>query len=117
MILVDTSVWIEHLQFGNRRLQSLLESDQVVTHQLVIGELACGSLRNRAEVLALLKALPIAMLAQHDEVLRFVESKKLFGRGIGWIDAHLLASAQLDHLSLWTLDKPLAKIAESMLAS
>jgi predicted nucleic acid-binding protein len=114
MILVDTSVWIDHLRSSNRRLRALLEADQVVTHPLVIGELACGSIRNRTELLALLKTLPSATIAQHDEVLQFVDGQKLYGRGIGWIDAHLLASARLDHLAIWTLDKPLSKIAESI---
>jgi hypothetical protein len=114
MFLVDTSVWVEHLRIGNRRLHSLLEHDQVVTHPLIIGELACGSLRNRAQILGFLGGLPAATVAQHDEVLQFVEQENLHGRGIGWIDVHLLASARLEHLSLWTIDKSLATIARSL---
>jgi len=114
MILVDTSVWIDHLRSGNNRLKALLEADQVVIHPLIIGELACGSIRNRTEVFALLKELPTTTIAQHDEVLQFVDQQKLYGRGLGWIDAHLLAAARLDHLSIWTLDKPLAKVAHSI---
>jgi hypothetical protein len=114
MILVDTSVWIDHFRSSNHRLRALLEADQVVTHPLIIGELACGSIRNRTEVLALLNALPTATIAQHEEVLQFVDQEKLYGRGLGWIDVHLLASVRLMHLSLWTLDKPLLRVAKSL---
>jgi predicted nucleic acid-binding protein len=114
MILVDTSVWIDHLRSGNRRLQSLLEDAEVLVHPFVVGELACGTLRNREEVLTLLQALPEAQAAEHDEVMRVVERERLYGRGIGWIDAHLLASARLSSASLWTLDKRLSKIASAL---
>ena len=114
MILVDTSVWVDHLRTGNRRLTSLLDEDRVVTHPFVIGELACGSLRNRSEVLVLLEALPLAEFAEHREVLELVERERLYGRGIGWVDAHLLASARLADAALWTLDRPLLKIASAL---
>ncbi|HEY6102590.1 MAG TPA: type II toxin-antitoxin system VapC family toxin [bacterium] len=114
MILVDTSIWIDHLRQGNARLAALLEDALVVTHPFVIGELACGKLGNRAEVLSLLRVLPAAEIASHDEVLGFVERHRLYGRAIGWIDAHLLASARISSLALWTLDGPLHRVAGSL---
>jgi predicted nucleic acid-binding protein len=111
MILVDTSVWVDHLRFGNRTLVSLLETDQVLAHPFVIGELACGRIRNRGEILRFLATLPAASVASHDDVLTFVEGRHLHGRGIGWVDAHLLASAVLSHAGLLTLDQPLARAA------
>ena len=114
MILVDTSVWVDHLRHGNRRLQSLLENTEVLAHPFVIGELACGTLRNRQEVLTLLQALPEAQAAEHEEVMRVVERERLYGRGIGWIDAHLLASARLSDAPLWTLDRRLSGIASAL---
>jgi predicted nucleic acid-binding protein len=109
--LVDTSVWVDHLRAGNRALVSLLHDAEVLTHPFVIGELACGQIRNRLEILSLLKTLPVAHAAGHDEVLAFLEDHRLFGRGIGWIDAHLLASALLSHARLITLDRRLSSLA------
>ena len=115
MILVDTSVWIDHLQKGVPELAAALENDEVLTHPFVIGELACGSLRNRAEVLYLLNVLPSAVVATHDETLFLVEERKLMGKGIGYIDAHLLASVMLaSDARLWTRDKRLATIAAEL---
>jgi predicted nucleic acid-binding protein len=114
MILVDTSVWVDHLRAGNRRLQSLLLDAEVLAHPFVIGELACGTLRNREEVLALLQTLPEARAAEHEEVMHVVGRERLYGRGIGWIDAHLLASARLSSAALWTLDRRLSKIASTL---
>ncbi len=111
MILVDTSIWVDHLRRGNGRLAALLEEGQVLTHPFVVGELACGSLRNRVEVLTLLGTLPEAKVAEHQEVMEFVERDRIFGRGIGWIDAHLLASALLSGTTLWTVDQQLARVA------
>jgi predicted nucleic acid-binding protein len=111
MTLVDTSAWVHHLRSGNPKLVSLLERDEVLTHPFVIGELACGQIRNRREVLDLLAALPVAVIASHEDVLAFVDTHRLHGRGIGWIDAHLLASAQLSHARLLTLDSPLVRAA------
>lgn len=114
MILVDTSVWVDHLRFRNEDLVSLLEGDQVLAHPFVIGELACGRLHNRREILRHLATLPMAAVARDEEVLAFVDSRRLFGRGIGWIDVHLLASAVLSHAALLTLDLRLARVAGTL---
>jgi predicted nucleic acid-binding protein len=114
MILVDTSVWIEHLRAGSERLKALLLDGQVLCHPFVVGELACGTLQKREEILTMLKALPQAHLLDHEEVMSFLEARRLYGRGIGWVDAHLLASTLLTGCSLWTLDKPLRKAAAAL---
>lgn len=114
MILVDTSVWIHHFRTGSEQLRSLLDEEQVVCHPFIAGELACGTLRNRHEILSLLRALPQARLLEHEEVLNFLEGRHLYGRGLGWVDAHLLASALLTGYTLWTLDKPLLKAAATL---
>ena len=111
MILVDTSVWVDHLRNGNDQLKGWLNNNEVIVHPFVIGELACGSMQNRSEVLSLLSELPEAIVANHDEVLTFVANNRLYGSGIGWIDADLIASALLSKGKLMTLDKPLSKIA------
>ena len=112
MILVDTSVWIDHLRAGDKELQALLNTGQVLMHPFILGELACGNLRNRNEVLTLLNNLPRAPVANDHEVLLFIERHSLMGRGIGYIDAHLLASVALcAPARLWTRDKRLAAIA------
>ena len=113
-ILVDTSVWIDHFRSGNARLAFRLERGEVWCHAFVIGELACGKLANRREILRRLEALPQADVAEHREVLAFLETHDLPGRGIGWIDAHLLASARLTRLPLWTLDRQLAAVARDL---
>ena len=113
MILVDTSVWIDHLRHGDVELTRLLNTGQVLTHQFVIGELALGSLQNRNIVLTTLQNLPHATVASDEEVLHFIESHGLFGTGIGYIDAHLLAAVRLSSGAwLWTRDKQL--LAESV---
>ena len=114
MILVDTSVWIDHLRHGNPKLKGLLLESRVLTHPFILGELACGSLQNRQGVMSLLRALPECICAEHDEVLALLENEQLHGRGIGWIDAHLLASARLSRSGLWTLDRRLARIASAL---
>ena len=114
MILVDTSVWIEHLRVGSDRLKTLLFDEQVLCHPFVVGELACGRLRKREEILSMLKALPEAHLLDHEEVLSFVQARRLYGRGIGWVDAHLLASTLLTRCNLWTFDKPLRRAAAAL---
>ncbi len=108
MILVDTSIWIDHLRASDERLVRLLGEGQVVAHPFVIGELALGNLRNRDAVLGALQDLPQAGVATESEVLRFIGAKGLFGLGIGYIDAHLLAAVFLTPGSmLWTRDKRL----------
>jgi predicted nucleic acid-binding protein len=112
MILVDTSVWIDHLRKGNTRLNSLLLNATVLIHPFVIGELACGNLHNRNRILNLLGDLPASRVADDREVLFFIERNELMGRGIGYIDAHLLASVSLsDAASLWTVDRKLNDVA------
>ena len=111
MVLVDTSVWVKHLRDGEPVLEDLLEDAQVLCHPFVVGELACGNLKNRTEILALLQALPMAVSAEHGEVLRFIENHRLMAKGLGFIDMHLLASALLSGLQLWTLDKKLQQAA------
>lgn len=110
MTLVDTSVWIDHFRSGNARLRDLLRDGEVVTHPMVLGELACGTLSKRAETLRLLNRLPRIAQAPHDLVLQAVESRRLFGKGIGWIDAHLLTASLLSSVALWTLDRRLARL-------
>jgi len=114
MTLVDTSVWVDHLRARNARLNSLLQDGQVICHPFVVGELACGNLRNRQEILGLLTALPEATISEHREVLHLVDAARLFGRGLGWVDAHLLASALLTGCAFWTLDRPLRKAAAAL---
>ena len=111
MILVDTSVWVEHLRRGLPRLAALLQEGEVLIHPWVIGELACGNLRNRQQVLELLQGLPAATVASDAEVLLLIERDRLMGRGIGYVDAHLLASARLSHCRLWTQDGRLTTVA------
>lgn len=114
MILVDTSVWIEHLRAGSDRLRSLLLDGQVLCHPFIVGELACGMLRNREEILSMLQNLPEAHQLEHEEVLSFLEARRLYGQGIGWVDAHLLASTLLTGCTFWTFDKPLRKVASAL---
>ena len=115
MILVDTSVWVEHLRSGNARLAEELETGRVLVHPFVIGELACGTLGNRRQVLDLLARLPSAPIATHAEALGFLERRSLMGRGIGFIDVHLLASVALaGQGQLWTRDRRLAVIANEL---
>ena len=115
MILVDTSVWIDHLRKGDEILVSLLNSSQVSTHPFIIGELACGNLKNRDTFLSLIKNLPSTPLVRDDEVLYFIDRNHLMGRGVGFIDVHLLASLALSRDGfLWTRDKRLAILAEEL---
>lgn len=111
MVLIDTSVWIQHLHKAQPDLVSLLAADQVVRHAMVQGELACGRLADRAQFLESLAALPLAPSCEDSEVMHFIERRRLFGSGIGWIDAHLLAAALTQGLGLWTLDAKLRAAA------
>ena len=115
MILLDTSVWIDHLRQGDAQVASVLETGLVLSHPFVIGELACGQLKSRTEILGLLAALPQALVAQEQEVLFFIERHSLMGRGIGYIDAHLLtATALTEGARLWTRDKRLDSLAREL---
>ena len=112
MVLVDTSVWIDHLRKGDAALTAALEAGQVLMHPFVLGELACGNLNNRAGLLALLRDLPSAPVATDTEALGFLDRHALMGRGIGYLDVHLLASATLaSPARMWTRDKRLATVA------
>jgi predicted nucleic acid-binding protein len=115
VILVDTSVWIDHLRSGEPALVTALEGGQVLMHPYVLGELACGNLKNRREVLRLLGDLPSAPTATDPEVLDFIERRALMGRGIGYIDVHLLASTVLEGVArLWTRDRRLDEVAAEL---
>ncbi|MDA8138932.1 MAG: type II toxin-antitoxin system VapC family toxin [Desulfobacteraceae bacterium] len=114
MVLVDTSVWVSHLREGNAQLADLLNKSEVLCHPFVVGELAGGNLKDRAVILSYLEFLPMGVLAQHEEVLSFIEDNRLMGKGLGYIDFHLLASAVLTDVPLWTLDKRLDRVAGSM---
>ena len=114
MVLVDTSVWIDHLRNDNARLRPLLEAAQVLVHPFVVGELALGHLKRRREVMALLCKMPQAEVASHAEVLGFVERRDLSGKGVGYVDAHLLAAAALAGAQLWTLDLRLRRVAHTL---
>ena len=111
MILVDTSVWVDHLRSGNNRLAALLQRGVVLSHPFVVGEIACGHLRDGSGVIDLLRALPSGIQASDDEVLALVENRRLYGVGVGWIDVHLIASALLSDAPLWTFDKRLSEAA------
>ena len=114
MMLIDTSVWIDHLRRGDDALVERLDDAEVWCHPFIRGELACGHLGNRQEILSLMLALPEAPLAGHEEVMTLVESRRLMGRGLGWVDVHLLASAMLAGIDLWTRDRRLAGVAEEL---
>ncbi|MFH1954414.1 MAG: type II toxin-antitoxin system VapC family toxin [Pseudomonadota bacterium] len=114
MVLVDTSVWVAHLRHGKIDLKGLLDEGHVGCHPFIVGELACGNLKNRSEILSLLRALPMATQAEHTEVMQFIENYRLMGKGLGYIDMHLLASALLSKVTLWTLDKKLNQISAKL---
>ena len=114
MVLVDTSVWVSHLRDGDVGLEKLLNDGEVVCHPFIVGELACGNLKNRHEILTYLQSLPMTILAEDEEVLKFIENNQLMGKGLGYIDVHLIASAVLTDVLLWTLDKTLNKLTEKI---
>lgn len=113
-MLVDTSVWVEHLRRGDPALSALLSRGEVECHPFIIGELALGTLRRRSEILTLLQKLPQVRMVSHDEMLAFVDRHRLMGRGIGWVDVHLLASAALDRTPLWTRTGCLSNVAQAL---
>jgi len=114
MVLVDTSIWIKHLRKTEPQLVELLDQALVLMHPLILGELACGSLNNRTGILGHLGALPAAVSASDEETLGLIEDRRLWGRGIGWIDAHLVASALLANCRLWTADERLRRVCEDV---
>jgi predicted nucleic acid-binding protein len=114
MVLVDTSIWVAHLRQGSRQLEKLLMDAEVMCHPFIIGELACGNLKNRNEIISLLQSLPLTSMIEFDEFLFFINRTHLMGKGIGFVDVHLLASAQLTGVPLWTADKRLKSAADQL---
>lgn len=114
MILVDTSVWIDHLKKEENHLVILLNNGLAMTHPMVVGELACGNLNNRGAILTMLKNLPQASVAPDDQVLRFIERNRLMGHGINYIDFHLLVATAFKETELWTRDKRLMDVATQL---
>ena len=114
MLLADTSVWVDHFRNGNSTLADQLQDGQVWMHPFILGELSCGNLPQRKSTLEDLASLPAVTSASDEEVLEMIESHRLFGRGLGWIDAHLLAAARLSHCRFWTLDRRLADVAREL---
>ena len=107
-------MWVDHLRRGDAQLVALLEANAVVMHPFIVGEIACSSLTDRAMTLDLLQHLPSAVVAEADEILGYIESQKLHGKGIGYVDVHLLASAALAGIKLWTRDKRLHQVAKEL---
>jgi predicted nucleic acid-binding protein len=114
MVLVDTSIWVTHFRNGSRQLEKLLMNAEVMCHPFIIGELACGDLKNRNEIIPLLQSLPMASTIEFDEFLFFIDRNHIVGKGIGFVDVHLLASAQLTGVPLWTSDKKLKLTADQV---
>lgn len=113
-ILVDTSVWVQHFREGSPKLADLLKDGCVLCHPFIIGELACGEINNRKEVLLLLSRLPEAVQAEHKEVLQFIEKKKLMSQGLGYVDVQLLAAAALSDALIWSTNKKLNAAAQKL---
>ena len=115
MILADTSVWVDHLRFGDKDMRQLLDRGQIVIHPFIVAELALGSIKDRAKTLALLDLLPQARIAQLNELRLTIEARRLYSVGIGFTDAHLIASVLIDSPTLlWARDKKLRKVAENL---
>jgi predicted nucleic acid-binding protein len=114
LILVDTSIWIDHIRWPDGGLMDLLDRELALGHPFVIGELAVGTLPNRAIWLRDLGRLPSAMIARHHEVLSIIENSNLFGRGLGYVDVHLLASTRLSKSLIWTRDRRLSAAAAEL---
>lgn len=117
MLLVDTSVWIDHLRSDDARLAKLLGEELVATHPFVIGELACGNLQNRRELLHLLEQLPQIEPIAHHEALALLDAHQLMGRGLGWVDIHLLGAAMVAGVRLWTRDRRLHQAGAELLVN
>ena len=114
-VLVDTSVWVEFIRAGNAQLSELLQKGQVLMHDMVIGEIACGSAPSRKERLEAMDNLPKITMAEHSEVLRFIDKHQLFGCGVGYVDNHLLAACILQaDCALWSRDRRLCAAAERL---
>ena len=114
MILVDSSVWIEHFRTENRLLSGLLMQGAIVLHEFILGELAIGNFKNRKEILSLLDSIPKLSKLTHDEFIYFLEKHSFYGKGVGFVDIHLLGSTKLAGVKIWTLDKRLLQLAESL---
>lgn len=113
MILIDTSVWISFFNKGNQELKRLLEEGEVVIHDMIIGELACGNFKNRGEIFTLLNQIPRTQSSTFDEIIYFIEKNKIYGKGLGYIDCALLVSSILFETKIWTNDKSLKEVAKS----
>jgi len=114
MVLVDTSIWVSHFREGNPQLKDLLLNGRAVCHSFIIGELACGNLQNREEIFSLMQALPSSVTAEHEEVLQLIDTHQLMGIGLRYVDVHLLASALLSGIPIWTDDKKLKEAARKL---
>jgi len=114
MVIVDTSIWVTHLRQGNTRLEKLLMDAEVMCHPFIIGELSCGNLKNHHRIISLLQALPLAPTIDRDEFLMFIDRNGLYGKGVGFVDVHLLASARLANVMLWSEDKRLQAAANQL---
>ena len=114
MILVDSSVWIDHFRTENRLLSRLLLQGAVVMHEFILGELAIGNFNNRKAILSLLDSIPKLSKLTHDEFIYFLEQNLFYGKGVGFVDIHLLGSTKLAGVKIWTLDKRLHELAESL---
>ncbi len=111
MVLADTSVWVQHLRHKDQKLSWLLQESQILTHPFIIGELACGQLHPRSQILSLLHALPLSPMVEQAEFIHYIEHRRLAGSGIGFVDIHLLASCELSEAKILTYDKKLHRVA------
>jgi len=114
MILIDSSVWIDHFRTENSLLSGLLMQGAIVMHEFILGELAIGNFKNRKEILTLLDSIPKLSKLTHDEFLYFLEQNSFYSKGVGFVDIHLLGSTKLAGVKIWTLDKRLLKLATSL---
>lgn len=114
MILVDSSIWIDHFHHSDEALKELLLSNQVCIHPFILGELSCGNISNRKEILSLLRTLRSIDLVLDEEVFILIEDRKLYGKGLGFIDLHILASALIHHVPIWTRDKSLKQVSKEL---